>query len=101
MREAVAELLTSILDRNDITTDEVVSVLLTGTADLTSDFPAAAARDCGFTDVPLICAQEMDVEGALPRVVRVMLHVDVDRPRESIEHVYLRGAQVLRRDLHR
>lgn len=99
MREAVAELLTTMLARNAVTTDDVISVLLTATADLVSAFPAVAARDCGFSDVPLLCAQEIDVRGALARVVRVMMHVDSDRPRSGIEHVYLRGAQVLRPDL--
>ena len=99
MREAVAELLTAMLARNSVTTDEVVSVLLTSTPDLVSAFPALAARDCGFSEVPLMCAQEIDVQGALARVVRVMMHVDIDRPRVQIEHVYLRGAQALRPDL--
>lgn len=101
MREAVAELLTAILDRNGISADDVVSVLFTATPDLVSAFPAAGARELGFSDVPLICAQEIDVEGALPRVVRVMMHVDLDRPRREVQHVYLRGAEVLRQDLQK
>ncbi len=101
MRSAVAELLTEMLTRNGISTEDVVSVLLTSTADLVSAFPAVAARDCGFADVPLMCAQEIEVRGALPRVVRVMMHVDCDLPRARIEHVYLRGAEVLRPDLQR
>ncbi len=99
MREVVAELLGAMLERNAVTLDEVVSVLLTSTPDLHAAFPAAGARAAGFTDVPLICAQEIDVTGALPRVVRVMMHVDIDRPRAGITHVYLRGAEVLRSDL--
>lgn len=101
MREAVSELLTTMLARNSVTTDEVISVLLTSTPDLVSAFPAVAARDCGFSDVPLLCAQEIDVRGALARVVRVMMHVDSDLPRSQVEHVYLRGAQALRPDLRR
>lgn len=101
MREAVSELLTTMLARNSVTTDEVISVLLTSTPDLVSAFPAMAARDCGFSDVPLLCAQEIDVQGALARVVRVMMHVDSDLPRSQVEHVYLRGAQALRPDLQR
>lgn len=99
MREAVSELLQAMLERNGITTDDVVSVLFTATADLVSAFPAAGARECGFSDVPLICAQEIDVAGALPRVVRVMMHVDLDWPRTDVRHVYLRGAEALRQDL--
>lgn len=99
MREAVHELLGEIISRNDLTADQIISIILTATPDLTSAFPAAGARDFGLTDVPLLCAQEMDVAGALPRVVRVLLHVDVDRPRSQVAHVYLRGAEVLRQDL--
>ena len=99
MREAVGELLTVMMERNRITSEDMVSVILTGTPDLVSAFPAAGARDIGLVDVPLLCAQEMDVAGALARVVRVLMHVDVDRDRSQIQHVYLRGAEVLRQDL--
>jgi len=101
MREAVAELLTAMLHRNGIVTAEVISVILTCTADLVSSFPAVGARDCGFAEVPLLCAQEIEVAGALPRVVRALMHVDLQVPRNQIEHVYLRGAEVLRPDLQR
>lgn len=99
MREAVMELLGEMLARNSIDRDRLVSVILTGTPDLTSSFPAAGARALGLVDVPLICAQEMDVSGALERVVRVMMHADIDTPRAEIRHVYLRGAEVLRQDI--
>ena len=101
MREAVGEMLAAMLDRNGLTTDDVVSVLLTSTPDLRSGFPAAGARAAGFTDIPLICAQEIDVAGALPRTVRAMMHVESQAPRAGIQHVYLRGAEVLRADLQR
>jgi chorismate mutase len=99
MNEAVGELLTAMMQRNAITSDHVVSVILTGTPDLTCSFPAAGARAIGLVDVPLLCAQEMNIEGALQRVVRVLMHIDVDVDRASIQHVYLRGAEVLRQDL--
>ena len=99
MREAVMELLGEMLARNSIDPDRLVSVILTGTPDLTSSFPAAGARALGLVDVPLICAQEMDVSDALERVVRVMMHADIDTPRAEILHVYLRGAEVLRQDI--
>lgn len=99
MRDAVHELLGEMMQRNGLDADHVISVLLTGTPDLTCSFPAAGARDFGLIDVPLLCAQEMDVEGALPRVVRILMHVDIDVPRRQIQHVYLRGAEVLRQDL--
>ncbi|MEU8199620.1 chorismate mutase [Streptosporangium sp. NPDC049046] len=95
----VTELVTEVMGRNRLTTDDVISVIFTATPDLTAEFPALAARKLGFHDVPLICASEIDVPGALPRVVRLMAHVDVDRPRQDIQHVYLRGAIALRVDI--
>jgi chorismate mutase len=99
MAEAVAELLGAVIERNGLSTDEMVSVILTATPDLTCAFPAAGARSFGLVDVPLLCAQEMNVDGALERVVRILVHVDVDTPKSGIQHVYLRGAEVLRQDL--
>lgn len=99
MRGAVRELLEQILERNALGTDSLVSIVLTGTSDLTSAFPAAGARDFGLVDVPLLCAQEMDIAGALPLTVRVLVHADMEVPREAVQHVYLRGAEVLRQDL--
>jgi chorismate mutase len=99
MQEAVGEMLTAILERNQITTESVVSVLFTCTPDIHSGFPAKVAREFGFDDVPLMCAQEIDVDGALALTVRVMLHVDTDIPRSDVRHVYLRGAEVLRPDV--
>ena len=94
-----AELVQAVLAANRITKDELISVLFTCTPDLRSDFPAAAAREMGMGDVPLICSVEMDVPGALPRVVRLMAHAHLDASREQVQHVYLHGATVLRRDL--
>ena len=99
MNQAVGELLGEMMARNALTSDDLISVILTGTPDLTCAFPAAGARSIGLVDVPLLCAQEMDVVGALQRVVRVLMHVETDAPRSSIVHVYLRGAEVLRTDL--
>ena len=96
---SVDELIRSILEQNAIQNDDLVSMILTATPDLRSEFPAVAARALGIGDVPLLCAQEIDVEGALPRVIRVMVHVHSDRSRDQIKHVYLRGAAALRRDL--
>ena len=99
MNEAVVELLHDILMRNELPVDDVISVIFTATPDITAGFPAAAARDVGFEDVPLLCASEIDVSGALPLVVRVLMHAELDVPRPDIQHVYLRGAEVLRMDL--
>ncbi len=95
----VGELLTAILERNGLTDDELISIWFTATPDLHSDFPAAAARKLGIVDVPLICAQELDVEGAMPRVVRVLAHIETDLPRADIAHVYLGAAGELRKDI--
>ena len=99
MSEAVVELVTAMLERNDVDRADLISAIFTATPDLVSMFPAAAARGLGLGDVPLICAQEIDVAGALTRVVRVMAHVETQLPRAEIAHVYLRGAEVLRQDL--
>jgi chorismate mutase len=97
--EATAELVAEVMTRNDLTTDDVISVLFTVTPDLTAEFPALAARKIGFHDVPLLCATEIGVPGAMPRVVRLMAHVETERPRSRIQHVYLRGAAALRLDI--
>jgi chorismate mutase len=95
----VDELIREVLAQNDVVNDELISMILTATPDLHSEFPALAARQLGIGDVPLLCAQELDVEGAMPRVIRVMVHVESTKPRSEIRHVYLRGAAGLRRDL--
>jgi chorismate mutase len=97
--EGTAELVAEVMSRNDLTTDDVISVLFTVTPDLTAEFPALAARKTGFHAVPLMCATEIPVPGAMPRVVRLMAHVETGRPRSQIQHVYLRGAIALRLDI--
>jgi chorismate mutase len=97
--EAAIELVTEVMTRNDLVVDDVISVFFTATPDLTAEFPAVAARKVGFGEVPLLCASEIDVPGALPRVVRLMAHVETDRSRDELRHVYLRGAVALRRDV--
>ena len=99
MQEAVQELISTMLWRNGIDSDALVSIILTATPDLHSTFPATAARGLGLGDVPLLSAQELDIPGALPRVVRAMAHAEMEQPRREVKHVYLRGAEVLRQDL--
>lgn len=99
MHRAVGELLTEILKRNSLTSQDLISLWFTATPDLRCDFPAAAVRGLGIVDVPLICAQELDVVGAMPRVVRVLAHVETDLTRSSIAHVYLGAAAELRKDI--
>jgi chorismate mutase len=101
VRAATQELLREIVARNAIVPADVISALFTVTADLTSEFPARAARSIGWDDVPLLCTVEIPVPGALPRCIRVLLHIETDRPRAAIRHVYLAGARVLRPDLLR
>jgi chorismate mutase len=97
--ERVIALLEALFTRNGIDHDDVVSILFTATDDIHSAFPAEAARKFGLGDVPLICARELDVVGATPRCVRVMMHVTTDRARDELHHVYLEGAIGLRDDL--
>ena len=99
MADAVTELLTDLFDKNGIEKVDLISILFTATGDLSSDFPAAAARKLDLGDIPLICAKEIDVIGSLPRVVRVMVHAYSDLPHAEIKHIYRRGAEVLRRDI--
>ncbi|MBN9111340.1 MAG: chorismate mutase [Pseudonocardia sp.] len=97
--EGTAELVKAVLDRNGLASDDIISIVFTATPDLTAEFPAYAARLLGLTDVPLMCASEIAVPGAMPRTLRLLAHVDTDRPRADLRHVYLRGAAALRTDL--
>jgi chorismate mutase len=97
--EGTTELVSEVMTRNELVPDDVISVIFTVTPDLTTEFPALAARKIGFQDVPLLCATEIPVPGALPRVVRLLAHVDTERSRREIQHVYLRGAAALRLDI--
>ena len=99
LHERTKELVEQIMAANGLEIDDVISVFFTCTPDIVSDFPAAAARDLGFGAVPLMCAQEMAVPGALPKVVRVMMHAELALRREQVSHIYLHEAQSLRRDL--
>lgn len=93
------ELLVEIMKANALTHNDVISVLLTATPDLNAAFPAAAAREVGFESTPLLCAVEIDVPGALPRVVRAMATVETELKSDEISHIYLGGAKALRRDI--
>lgn len=97
--KSTAELVTKVLHENELETADLISIWFSATPDITSEFPALAARELGLGDVPLMCAVEMDVAGAMPRVIRLMMHAETSKPRADIKHVYLRGAQALRADL--
>ena len=101
MLERVAEMVTDVMTSNGFEVDDFIWVIFTATTDLVSEFPAYAARRLGFGEVPLLCARELEIDGAMPRVVRMLAHVETDLPRADITHVYLHGAARLRRDLTR
>jgi chorismate mutase len=95
---ATEELLGAVMQRNSLAPDQIVSCIFTCTPDLDAEFPAVAARNLGLSAVPLLCAQEMAVSGALPRVIRLLLHYYAEASMKA-KHVYLREAVALRRDL--
>jgi chorismate mutase len=97
--EGTSELVTEVMSRNGLDPADVISVVFTATPDLNAEFPALAARKLGFQDVPLLCATEMNVPGSMPLVVRLLMHVETDRARSALQHVYLRGAVALRLDI--
>jgi len=97
--EATRELLEALIRRNSLANDEIVSAIFSATADLTSEFPARAAREIGWDDVPLFCATEMQVPRGPARCIRLMLHIECAEPRSEVTHVYLREAKHLRPDL--
>ncbi len=99
VHERVITLLEEMCARNEVHHDDVVSILFTATDDLHATFPATGARKMGLGDVPLICARELDVHGATPRCVRVMMHLHTERSRSDLHHIYLHGAVGLRDDL--
>ena len=96
--EATDQLLGALIALNRLDPDDVASAVFTTTPDLTATFPAIAARSLGWSDVPLLCAHEMDVPGALSKVVRVLLHVNTSLGPRDIRHVYLGSAKSLRPD---
>ena len=97
--DGTSELVTEVMCRNKLAPDDVISVIFTATPDLTAEFPALAARRLGFQEVPLLCCTEIDVPTAMPRVVRLLMHVDAELTRSAVQHVYLRGATALRVDI--
>jgi chorismate mutase len=97
--ERVQALVTAMLERNGVEKNDLISVLFTATDDIHSLFPATAARAAGLGDVPLLCARELDVEGGTPLCIRVLMHLTIEQPRDSLHHVYLEGARGLRDDL--
>lgn len=96
---ATTRLLTTLYERNGLSNDDVISILFSTTKDIRSAPPAVAARAFGLIDVPLLCTQEMDVEGSLGMCIRLMLHIETSTQRTALQHAFLRGAVVLRPEL--
>ncbi len=97
--QATTELMQALIERNGLSPEDMVSCIFTVTDDLNAEFPAVAARALGFQSVPLLCAREIPVPGSLPRVIRVLIHY-YPADGSGATHVYMRGASVLRSDLH-
>lgn len=97
--DRVKALMHELFERNGLEAEDVISIFVTGTPDITTIHPAAAVRAYGLPEVPLLGAQELLIDGTLARCVRVMLHIETDKPRSELRHVFLEGAVVLRPDL--
>jgi chorismate mutase len=95
----IHSLLNEMLERNGVDHEDLISIVFTATSDVVSLFPAAAARQLGLGDVPLLCARELDIVGATPRCLRVLMHFNTTRARSELHHVYMEGARELRDDL--
>ena len=98
---ATKRLLREMIERNGVELDDIASVLFSLTPDLRAAFPALGARELGWVHVPMLHFTEIDVPGSLPKVIRVLMHVNTTIAQDAIEHVYLDGATVLRPDLAR
>ena len=99
MDSRVQALLREMLDRNGVAHDYIISIVFTATDDLHAMFPATAARALGLGDLPLLCARELNIEGATPRCVRILMHVTTERVPADLRHVYLHGAKGLNDEL--
>ena len=99
VKERIRALLEQMLERNGVDHEDLISIVFTATSDVVSMFPATAARQLGLGDVPLLCARELDIVGATPQCLRVLMHMTTRRSRSELHHVYLEGARELRDDL--
>ncbi len=95
---ATRELLLAMVDANDFNPEDVASIFFTVSPDLTADYPALAARQLGWVDAPMICAQEIAVPGGMARCIRVLIHWNTDKRPDEVRHVYLHAATQLRPD---
>jgi chorismate mutase len=93
------ELIAAVFTRNDLTEDDLISIVFTATDDVHSAYPAEAAREAGITHVPLLCARELEIDGGIARCIRILVHAYTDRTATELRHVYLHDARQLRTDL--
>ena len=96
---ATRQLLALMVRRNGIEKEDVASAIFSTTPDLSAEFPALAARQLGWCEVPLLCGHEMDVPGSLRRCIRVLIHWNTEKPQDAIHHIYIRDAEQLRSDV--
>lgn len=99
--EATREMLTKLVEANDIHVEDIASAFFSTTRDLNADYPAIAARQLGWADTALMCMHEMDVSHGLAHCVRVLVHWNTDKSAHDVAHVYINGAEVLRPDRKR
>jgi chorismate mutase len=97
--ERTQELIAEVFARNQLTEDDLISIVFTATDDVHSAYPAEAAREAGITHVPLLCARELEIDGGIARCIRILLHAYTDRGATDLRHVYLHEARQLRTDL--
>lgn len=97
--DASAQMLEKIISENEINIDDIVSIIFTITPDLTKAFPAAAAREMGIVNVPLLDMSEPEIDGALKKCIRILMHINTEKNNSDMKHIYLKGAKVLRPDL--
>jgi len=97
--DATKEILEEIVNKNDLNQDDIISVIFSVTKDLDAAFPAVAARQLGWTDVALMCTNEIQVPGSLEKCIRALVHINSDKNKNEIKHIYLKGARALRTDL--
>jgi chorismate mutase len=97
--ERTQELIQAVFARNDLTEDDLISIVFTATDDISSAYPAEAAREAGITHVPLLCARELEIDGGIPRCIRILIHAYTAKSPAALRHVYLHEARQLRTDL--
>ena len=93
------ELLIALKKENDFKIENITSIFFSATSDLNAVFPAQAARELGWKQVPLFDMKEIDVPGSLPRCIRILIQINCSKSQQEIKHCYLRGAKILRKDL--